>query len=262
MKRVTMTLILMFAAVALGRAQTTTVTVYLPQFVGGMAGSIAWKSHIVVANGAAAGTGATTGTITFTQDDGTPMNIAIYLYDANTLLPAGSGNTIAFSLSGGETRYFIMANAPNIPLLSGYAKIASALPLIVGETFEQDDAATGDALAIGGVAAAAPLVRQAATAIKTGNTSIGLAYANPNGAAAPVTFQLTTMTGAAVGPPVTKTVPANSHAALFMDQLFPNMPNNFFGSVQITAGSATPLVATTLIFVSNIFGTIPMIPLP
>jgi len=259
MKRITMTLILMFAAVALGRAQST---VYLPQLVGGMAPPVAWKSHILIANSAATGTGATTGTITLTQDDGSPLNLAGSFFDANTLLPAGTGNSISFSLSGGETRFFIMPDAPNVPLLSGYAKITSSLPLTVAELFEESDASGGDSLAIGGVAAAAPLARQAAMAAKTENTSVGIAYANPNGTDAMVTFQLMTMSGAAVGQPITAIVPANSHSALFVNQLFPSMPNNFFGSLQITTSSSTPLIATTLLFVDKIFGTVPIIPLP
>jgi hypothetical protein len=259
MKRVTMTLILMFAAVALGRAQST---IYLPEVVGGMALPIAWKTHIVVANGAAAGTGAASGTITFTQDNGTPMNISSFFIDVNNQVPAGTGNTILFSLSGGETRYFIMPDAPNVPLLSGYAKITSSLPLVVGGAFEEVDADTGNSLAMGGMTAAVPLARQAAIAIKTGDTSIGLAYANPNGADATVTFRLMTTTGIIFGQPIAKNVPANSHTSLFINELFADIPKNFFGSLQITTNGATPLIATTFAFVGNIFGTLPMIPLP
>jgi hypothetical protein len=73
MKRVTISLVLVLATAAIGRAQST---VYLPQVVAGLSLPTAWATNIVVANGAAPGTAATNGTITFTQDNGSPMNVS------------------------------------------------------------------------------------------------------------------------------------------------------------------------------------------
>lgn len=256
--RVAMVLIWAFAAVTIGYGQST---VYLPQVVGGFLSDTAWTSSIVVASGAAPGTGVTTGTITFTKDDGTPMNIAPFLIDTSTLFPAGTGNTISFSLSGGGTRYYLMSVTPAGPFLQGYATVTSDKPVTATELFVEADGATGQGIAIAGVPGMAPAARQAAIAAKTSDTSVGLAYANPNDENALVTLQVLTTSGAAFGSPIDITVEAHTHAALFVNQLFPDLPLNFTGSLQITTSANTPIVATTLLFADSLFGTVPMIPL-
>jgi hypothetical protein len=67
--------------------------------------------------------------------------------------------------------------------------------------------------------------------------------------------------GAAALPSVTRTVVANGHSALFLSELFPGLPQLFFGTMQIT--SSTPIVTTALLFEANgQFATFPVFPLP
>src|SRR5438876_9756712 len=100
MKRIIRSLLYMLAAAGVCPAQTT---FYFPQIADGMqSGGIAWFTAIAVTNPAQTGTA--TGTITFTQDNGTPFNLA---FTDQSDRPVGSGSTIPFQLAGGQTRFFI-----------------------------------------------------------------------------------------------------------------------------------------------------------
>src|SRR5215467_3637196 len=51
---------------------------YFPQFVDGPLGSDVWATAIAITNPAALGTPPATGTITLTQDNGTPLNVQFF----------------------------------------------------------------------------------------------------------------------------------------------------------------------------------------
>src|SRR5205814_1562182 len=160
--------------------------------------------------------------------------------------PAGTGNTISFQITGGQTRFFGMN--PSGALVAGYAKIVSTQPVVVNSLFAEDNAATGAGISGAGVPGVVPLARQAAIAVKNQFQDVGIAYANPNSTSATVTFQLINTSGAALGASVSRALAPNTHAALFIGELFPSIPANFFGTMQITTDASTPLVATTLLF--------------
>src|SRR2546427_9245082 len=80
---------------------------YIPQVVDGLGGGTVWGTVIVITNPALLGTAAVaSGTITFTQDNGTPWSLA-FTDEQNQ--PVGSGGTIPFQIAAGETRYFLSA---------------------------------------------------------------------------------------------------------------------------------------------------------
>ena len=99
--------------------------------------------------------------------------------------------------------------------------------------------------------------------VKFDGIDIGLGYANPNASPATVTFQLLNTSGVAALPPATRTLAANNHTAVFVSEIFPSLPKEFFGTMQITTNTSTPVVATTLLFTGDgLFATLPMVPLP
>jgi hypothetical protein len=73
----------------------------------------------------------------------------------------------------------------------------------------------------------------------------GLAFANPSGIPAVITLQLQTMSGQAVGSPVTFTLPANGQVAKFISQLFPAAVKPFRGF--LTATATSPVGVTSLL---------------
>jgi hypothetical protein len=260
MKRIGISLIWIFMAAAVCSAQNT---VYFPQVVGGLQGNVGWATGFMVTNPAAAGSPAASGTITLYQDNGMPFNIAGNFMNSFTQqAAAGPGNTISFQISGGQTRYFLLEE-PNFPLATGFAKLTSTLPLVASSVFIEAYVPSGVEIAWAGVPGAVASARQSAFVVRDEGVDFGLAYANPNTAPATVTFQLLNTTGVAVGSPVTRTLEANNHGALFVSELFPTMPARFFGTMTITTAASTPVTAITLLFTSaGLFSTVPMIPLP
>src|SRR5262249_32610097 len=117
------------------------------------------------------------------------------------------------------------------------------------------------------VAAATPLTRQVMSVARFNNVPGALpvepaaAVANPGTGTATLTFQLLNDNGAAVGPPVTKTLTAGNQSAFYVSQLFPNMPSGvFIGAIRLTSDS--PVVATALAFTGNFFATVPVFAVP
>jgi hypothetical protein len=254
MKRTCWTFIWIAAVTITCSAQNTT---YLPQIAdGGQASSNFWTTAIAITNPAAAGTTAATGTITFTQDNGTSFNIAFTTPQGQ---PVGSGNTLSFQLGGGQTSYFLSTGAG--PLTVGFGTVTSSLPVTAGAVFQEDAISIGGpAIAQAGVAAIAPLTRQAVFAVEVGSTDTGVAIANPGTTTATITFQLVDTNGVATGTPVTLNLPARNHTAKFISQVFPGVAGSFLGTLQIT--SATPIAVTALLFQGNgTFATLPIITL-
>jgi hypothetical protein len=78
-----------------------------------------------------------------------------------------------------------------------------------------------------------------------------------------VTFQLLSTNGVAPYASITRTLQPNNQTAIFVSELFPNLPDSFFGTMQMTTGAQTPVAATTLMFGTNgQFAAFPMVPLP
>jgi len=261
-KKILSALVFMLCGVTVSSAQSV---LYFPEFLDGTVNrtSVVWATIIGITNPAPPGSPAATGTITLTNSNGTPMNVALFDIIANT-----PSNT--FSLAGGQTRLFFSASnggSTPLPLNVGFATVSSNLPVAAGLTiieygpfFNFD--ASGGAIAQASVLAATPLTKQGTVIVKFPNDDIGLAFANPGTATANITFQLLDNTGAAVGTPVARALAANNQTAFLASQLFPNLvsSNVFVGSVRITSDVAVPSVAL-LLGPNNLFSSNPITPI-
>ena len=252
MKHILQTLIAIAASAAVSSAQNP---IYLPQVADGVqAGGIAWRTIIAVTNPAATGSTAASGTVTFTQDNGTAFNVSFTDVFGQ---PVGSGNTIPFQVSGAQTRLYV--SAATAALNTGSATVTSDLPVAAAAIFQEESSPTGNVIAAAGVPPATPLTRQAIIFYERGGSDTGVAIANPNTANAAISLQLLTTDGVAALPPASITLAGNRHTARFVSQLFPNS-RGLFGTMQIT--SSVPLATTALYFNGNgTFATVPVIPL-
>src|SRR5438270_6605577 len=108
MKRVLLSLVFIVALSAAASAQS--FTYYFPQVAVGAG----WRTTVFLSNATA---GAASGTVTFTQNDGTAF--ASNWTDESGNNVTGGGNKISFSLGSGESRKFVSVD--DRPLTAGYA---------------------------------------------------------------------------------------------------------------------------------------------
>jgi hypothetical protein len=230
---------------------------YLPQIAdGAQSDGIAWLASIGVTNTAAAGGETASGVITFTQDNGTPFNVNVV---DEKQIPVGSGNTIFFTVAGGQTKFFFSTAAGSLKV--GSAVVGSNLPISVDRTFMEYACGRTSLIAKAGVPSAPPLTGQTMFAVKTNHSSTAVAVANPGDSTATVTFQLLDTNGAPAFSTVYRTLPAKNHTAFFIGDLFPGIPTNFFGTLSVI--SDLPVVTTALDFENTgQFATSPVFPLP
>src|SRR5207249_3911891 len=153
--------------------------------------------------------------------------------------PVGTGNTFAFQVAGGQTRFFV-STASQL-LNTGFATVTSNLPVSGAAVFFEflvDSGGNATRIAEAGVPAATPLTGQTIFAIR-GDSDTGVAIANPGSNTTSVTFQAVDKNGAAALPPVTRALAGRNHSAFFISQLFPSLPTDFAGTMQIV--SDTPV---------------------
>jgi hypothetical protein len=252
MKNVILSLPLVLFVVGVCSAQSV---LYFPQFVDGPLGGDFWATAIAITNPAALGTAAATGTITLTQDNGTPLNVQFF--DENH---APISNT--FQLAGGQTKLFDSpvlngSSIGSLPFSLGFATVTSNLPVIGGLVF-YEGGPDGGLIGEAGVLSATPLPRQATIAVKDNNTNTAVAIANPGSGTATLTFQLLDKSGAAIAQQVTRTLAANNHTAFFVSELFPSVTSKIYGTMRIT--SDVPIISTALLFSLSSFSTLPLFP--
>src|SRR5262249_18994832 len=159
------------------------------------------------------------GSITFTQDDGSPFNIVLRDEQKN---PVGTGNTVPFQIPPGQTRFFISRARQSI--ISGFATVTSNVPVVAGLGFSEyylDSTGNAALLSEAGVQAVMASTQQTVIAVKDQNDS-GIAVANVGASTATITFQLVDTNGNQVVPSVTRIVGAKNHTAFLLSQLFPN----------------------------------------
>jgi len=254
MKRILWSFVWILSSFVFCSAQST---LYFPQIANGFAinGTI-WVTAVGITNTAAPGSATASGTITLTQDNGSPWIVA---FNDEQNRPVANGSSIPFQLSGGQTKLFVSTGAA--PLNTGFATVTSNLPVAAATVFFEFSDFGNSRIAEAGVPAATALARQSIFAVKLNNGNTGIAVANPGTAAATITFQVLDTTGVAAAQPVSRTVAASGHSAFFISELFPGLPSSFFGTMQIT--SSTPIVSTALLFEANgQFATFPVFPLP
>ena len=227
---------------------------YFPQIADGIQGSTQWTSALAVTDTAAPGAATANGTITFTQDNGTPLNVALF-DERNSFV--GSGNSFSFQITGGQTKFYFTNGAGT--LSQGFATVSSNLP-VTGTAVFFEGVVNGGLISQAGVVPATPLTRQAILAVQDDSVSTAVAVANPGNSTATATFQLLDTTGVSSLASVTRTVAAHNHTAFFINQLFPNLPSQFYGTLRITSDSS--LVTTGLLFqTSGQFATLAVFPL-
>jgi hypothetical protein len=257
MKKIQMkSVILSFALVLLVAGVCSAQSVlYFPQFVDGLQGNVLWATAMAVTNPAGLGTPAANGTITLTQDNGTPLSVTFF--DENHV---ATGNT--FQLAGGQTKLFnspVLNGTPaGLAFSSGFATETSNLPVTAGLVF-YEASLTGGLVGAAGVLSSAPLTRQATVVVKDTNTNTAVAVANPGAGTATLTFQLLDKSGVDMAPQVVRALPANNHTAFFVPDLFPSVTSKIYGTMRIT--SDVPIVSTALLFSLGSFATVPLFPL-
>ncbi|PYS35782.1 MAG: hypothetical protein DMG14_26190, partial [Acidobacteria bacterium] len=192
------------------------------------------------------------GTIRLTTSTGAPFNVGFV--DA-TGASVGSGNTVPFTIAGGETRKFVSTASGTLGV--GFATITADADVRGTALFSE--LVNGALFAEAGVPSANTVTRQSIFVDTTSGFDTGVAYANANATPAAITFQLLSASGSPVGPPITQTLAGSQHNAIFVSQLFPGIPA-FTGTMQII--SDAPLAAVALRFASSgVFTTLPPVTL-
>jgi hypothetical protein len=228
-------------------------TFYFPQVADGVQDAVvSWKTTIFITNPAAVGSSPATGMIRLTTSSGAPFNVGFV--DA-TGAAVGSGNTVPFTVAGGETRKFVSTGSGTLGV--GFATVTADADVRGTALFSEF--VNGSLFAEAGVPSANTVPRQVIFVDTTSGFNTGVAYANPNAMPATITLQLVSASGAPLGSAMTQTLAAGQHNAIFISQLFPGVAA-FTGTMQII--SDTPLSAVALRFASSaVFTTLPPVPL-
>jgi hypothetical protein len=246
-------------------AGTAQSVVYLPQVADGVIlpqkqGTARWLTAIGLTN---TSTATATGSITFTQDNGTSVNFPFV--DAVTGTPVNIGNTINFQLGPGQSVFY--NSTGTAPLAVGFATITSNVPISATEFFTEGAYVGSPAsdpyanVGTGGVAAGTSALRQGTFAIEAGNVDVGVAFANPNSVGAGVTFRFVSTNGNQPFPAVSINLGPNNHTAKFISQLFPSAVGSM-GTLQVISTQPLAMVALFFNTSNGLFTTMPVFPLP
>ena len=258
-KRALLVCVLLLGVVSICSAQNT---IYFPHVVDGPhGGSIVWKTSIFLTNPAAAGSGSTTVTVAFTQQNsantatsasgaGSPFNIA--WADQNGNAVPGSGNSVTFQLAGQQTQVLISTAAG--AYAGGFATVTSSQPVNGTAVFSEYDG-NGKLIGEAGVPAATAVATQSIF-VDTIGYNVGVAFANPGTGPANLTLSLVDTTGKVVAS-AQQTLGPGNHNAAFTSQFFPSVTTPLAGTMLIS--SSAPLVAVALRFnpAFTIFTTLP-----
>jgi hypothetical protein len=228
-------------------------TFHFPQIADGIQDpTTIWKTTIFITNPSPVGSPPATGRITLTTSGGIPFNAGFV--DAAGA-PASSGNTVSFTVSGGETRKFVSTASAGLAV--GFATVTADADVRGTALFSK--IVNNITFAEAGVSSASAVPRQAIFVDTTGGFDVGVAYANPNATPAPITLQLFDSSGSAISAPLPQMLGANQQNAVFVSQLFPGAPP-FTGTMRIL--SDVPIAAVALRFApSGAFTTLPPVTL-
>ena len=241
MKSILRSFVFLFVFAGVCSAQS----IYFPQVANGIQGNTQWSTAVALTNPAVPGSAAAAGTLTFTQDNGTPLTVSLFDEQSHFL---GTGDTFSFQIAGGQTKFYFSNGVG--ALAQGYATALATVPL-TGTAVFFEGVVNGSLISQAGVIPASPLARQGIIAVQDSDVSTAIAVANPGNSTSNITFQLLDTTGAFALPSVSRAVTAHNHTAFFINQLFPNFPAQFFGTLRIITADATPVVATGLLFQSG-----------
>ena len=256
MTRVSLIVFWILTATLVCSAQTT---FYYPHIANGAQPGVAiWKTTIFLTNPAASGTAS--GTITVTKENssigsaGSPFSDIAFVDQDGA--PAGSGGIVPFSIPGGQTRKYTSTGAGLYA--GGYATVTTTAGTVNGTAIFSEFNPAGQLVAEAGVPSATAVPNQAIFVDTGGGFSIGVAYANPSGAAGNVTLSLLNSAAAQVAT-TTQLLGTGNHSAAFTFQMFPGAPD-LAGTMQLK--SSVPLAAIALRFApSGVFTTLPPVTL-
>jgi hypothetical protein len=220
-------------------AQTT---FYYPHVINGVLGGTVWKTTVLLTNPAASGDAS--GTITFTRENSVLANAgAVFTTIAFTDqdgAPAGSGGTITFAIPAGQTRKYTSSGTG--AFASGFATVVASAGSVNGTAIFSEFDTGGRLIAEAGVPASAAIANQAIFVDTQAGYNIGVAYANPGGAASSVSLSLLNSAAVAVAT-TTETLGPGNHSSKFTFQMFPGV-GAVAGTLQIR--SQAPLAAIAL----------------
>jgi hypothetical protein len=217
-------------------------TFYFPQIANGQLGPTVWKTTIYLTNPAASGTAS--GTMVFSKANTTNLSqagspfaeISFVDQDGNTV--PGTG-TIAFSIPAGATRKYVSTGAGAYN--GGFAVVVTTAGTVSGTALFSNFDVTGRLIGEAGVAAAAAVPKQAIFVDTTGGFNVGVAWGNPNTAAANVTLTLLNSNAQTVATTTQVLGPANQ-TARFASQLFEGLAP-ITGRMQIASDVALPVIS-------------------
>jgi hypothetical protein len=211
MRRALLLIMMVLAASTMCSAQTFYFShVAVGAFDGG-----SWRTTIFMSN--ATGTPAS-GTITFSQSDGSPFN-STWVDEAGT--PVSHGNAIVFMLGPSESRRFM--SVADIPVATGFATVTSNSGGILGNAMFTELDAAGNMVAEAGVPMAIPLGKQGIFVDTTNGFMTGVAVANPNNAALHIHFELVSDSGQIILTQLRDLAPGQ-HMSAFVHEMFPDAP--------------------------------------
>ena len=217
---------------------------YFPQIADGGQ----FSTTMFLTNPASSGTA--TITIGFTRSDGTPLDVSFV--DSNGQSFNGS---ISLQLAGGTSRRLVSTATPET-VQTGFATISSDVPIVGSAVFSQFSGApaTSTLLAEAGVTSASTGTSQAIFVDETAPFQTAVAYANPGQTDAAVTFDLLDPEGQTIRT-TARTLAAGTHQALFVFQLFENLPGGHIGTLRVT--SSVPVSIVSLRFAGSLFTSVP-----
>jgi len=174
-------------------------------------------------------------------------------YYGNGLASRFTTNTFTLPASGSFIQFYSIVQSGVVNLLAtGYATMSCTQPVAAGVGYLYLST-TGTILSAASVFSSPPATR--AQFIVSSGSRLALAIANDTDA--PATYQLTLLntTGQTVG---TASVPVSprSNKPTFVDEVI-TVPQRFDGAVQISSAAASPFSVMGLVFIGNVFLSVP-----
>jgi sugar lactone lactonase YvrE len=227
--------------------RSVATTLYYPQVVDGGT----YRTNFILVNPSDT---ATTATMSFFADDGTPLSLPI----------DGTPRTSLAVPLGARAVARVITDGTSSGIKAGWARVTTPPALywksIGGSAIFQtvDGRITSEA----GVSSS-PLASHFMTYVDSrGFAQSGVAVSNPNNTSVNVTFNLRDTSGTVVGS-ATKTLPAMGHTAQFFTQLFPQGFDEFEGTLELLTNGAS--ISGVALRYDNpnlsVFATMPLIPI-
>ena len=188
-------------------------------------------------------------TLALTQNDGSPMTVTIPGSGPGT----GTGSTFHFSLAA-HASVFLQTDGLG-PGKVGAGVVTSSVPVGASAVFTVLDS-QGRFKTEAGVGNSPVLTSLTIPVDFTGQFNTGVAFLNPTANSVPVTFKLLAANGVIVNSD-TRTLAANNHLALFVNELFPGIAS-FRGSLAVSATAGIAAIALRQYGAGDTFTTLPI----